>query len=144
MSHVPLKRTRASKVTIWYAVLENTAPVQGIRCEPSGEHLIPWRCAVFFHTARKLTPFVFSHTIVQNFQRRKKVYSWPTWQTTIRPADVQLIAFTAHLLYSMHTTCWTACWTAECGIGWSRYTSHSGNTTSECEYSNNNAGEYHV
>ena len=30
--------------------------------------------------------------------------------------------------YSMYT-----CSTEECGIGWSRYTSHSGNTTSECE-----------
>ena len=34
-------------------VLENTAVVQGIRCEPLGEHLIPWTCALFFHTARK-------------------------------------------------------------------------------------------
>ena len=34
------------------AVLENTALVQGIRCEPIGEHLIPWTCALFFHTAR--------------------------------------------------------------------------------------------
>ena len=35
------------------AVLENIALVQGIRCEPLGEHFIPWTCAVFFHTARK-------------------------------------------------------------------------------------------
>ena len=33
--------------------------------------------------------------------------------------------------YSIPTTC--TCSTAEYGIGWSRYTSHSGNTTSECE-----------
>ena len=32
---------------------ENTALVQGIRCEPLCEHLIPWTRAVFFHTARK-------------------------------------------------------------------------------------------
>ena len=31
----------------------NTALVQVIRCEPLDEHLIPWTCAVFFHTARK-------------------------------------------------------------------------------------------
>ena len=30
------------------------------------------------------------------------------------------------------------CSTAECGIGWSRNTSHSGNTTSECENKDNN------
>ena len=35
------------------AVLENTALVQGIRWELLGEHLIPWTCAVFFHTALK-------------------------------------------------------------------------------------------
>ena len=35
------------------AVLKNIPLVQGIRCEPLGEHPIPWTCAVFFHTARK-------------------------------------------------------------------------------------------
>ena len=35
------------------AVFENTALVEGIRCEPLDEHLIPLTCAVFFHTARK-------------------------------------------------------------------------------------------
>ena len=30
------------------AVLENTALVQGIRCESLGKHLIPGTCAVFF------------------------------------------------------------------------------------------------
>ena len=29
------------------AVLENTALVQGIRCEPLGQLLIPWTCAVW-------------------------------------------------------------------------------------------------
>ena len=53
----------------------------------------------------------------------------------IRHADAQLIAFTAHLLYSMHTAWYSmyTCSTEECGLGWYRYTSHSGNTTSECE-----------
>ena len=50
----------------------NTALVQGIRCEPLGEHLIPWTCAVFFRTARKKNYFTFSQTTVQIFQRRKK------------------------------------------------------------------------
>ena len=35
------------------AVLENTALVQGIRCETLGEHVIPWTCAVFSHTTQK-------------------------------------------------------------------------------------------
>ena len=32
---------------------ENTALVQWIRCEPLGEHLIHWTCAVYSHVARK-------------------------------------------------------------------------------------------
>ena len=39
--------------------MENTALVQGIMCEPLGEHFIPWTRAVFFHPVRKCTPFVF-------------------------------------------------------------------------------------
>ena len=115
------------------AVLENTALIQGIRWEPLGEHLIPWTCAVFFLTALKWTPFVFSHTTVQLFQQHKKVYSGPTWQTTIRwwIADAQSTAFTCYTActYSIGPTCNTA----ECGIGWYRHTSHSENTASECD-----------
>ena len=54
------------------AVLKNTALIQGIRCEPVGEHLIPWTCAVFFNTARKWTPFVFSHTVSKTCNGTKK------------------------------------------------------------------------
>ena len=44
------------------AVLENTALVQGIRCEPLGEHLIPWTGAVFFQYRTKMnTVCIFSH-----------------------------------------------------------------------------------
>ena len=109
------------------AIWGNTALVQWIRCEPLGEHLISWTCAVFFHTALKWTPFVFSHTIVQNFQRRKEVYSRPTWQTTIRwwIADAQ----------SITCTCYTACiqhvYMFNSGV-WYLHTSHNENTTSEC------------
>ena len=43
-------------------ILENTALVQGIRCEPLGEHLIPWTCAVFFLYRTKMnTVCIFSH-----------------------------------------------------------------------------------
>ena len=59
------------------AVLENTALVQGIKCEPSGEHLVPWTCAVFFQTARKWTPFdFFSHDC------RQYLYKMYTCSTT--------------------------------------------------------------
>ena len=44
------------------AIWENTALVQGIRCEPLGEHLIPWTCAVFSHIAQKMKDVcIFSH-----------------------------------------------------------------------------------
>ena len=72
------------------AALENTALVQGIRCEPLGEHLIPWKCAVFFHNARKWTLFVFSHTAVQIFQ--------PTDQRSVQSTDMT----ECHLLYSLY------------------------------------------
>ena len=85
------------------AVLKNTALVQGIRCEPSGEHLVPWTCAVFSHTARKWAPFVFSHTTDQNFQRRKEVYSRPTWQNTILVVNRRRSVNNIYVLYSMYT-----------------------------------------
>ena len=96
---------------IWYAngvhmsaVLENTAQVQGIRCEPLGEHLIPRTCAVFFLTARKWTAFAFSQTTVQIFQRRREMYSWPTWQTTIIVVNRRRSFNSIHLLYSLYAT----------------------------------------
>ena len=64
--------------------MKNTALVQGIRCDPLGEHLIPWTWTVFSHTARKWTPnYCISHKTIQNFQRRKEVHSRPTRQMTI-------------------------------------------------------------
>ena len=52
------------------------------------------------------TTSIFSLS-VQNFQRRKEVYTRPTWQRTIGwwIADAQTIAFPTDLLYSMYTTC---------------------------------------
>ena len=46
------------------------------------------------------------------------------WQTTIKwwITDARSTAFTCY------TACTYTCSTAECGIGWSRFTSHSGNT----------------
>ena len=115
------------------AVLENTALVQGIRCEPLGENLFPWTCAVFSHSARKWILFVFSHTTIQNFQRRKVVYRQPTWQTKVvnRRRSVNntcSLAIQYVGLYNLYT-----CSTTECGIGWYRDTSDSKNTTSKCE-----------
>ena len=94
---------------------------------------IPWTCAVFFHTARKWTLFVFYHMTDQNLQWCREVYSRPTCPTTIRwwIADAQSIAFTCYTacrLYNMYT-----CSTTGCGIGWYRHTSHSENTASESE-----------
>ena len=44
------------------AIWESTALVQWIRCEPLGEHLIHWTCAVFSHIARKMNNVcIFSH-----------------------------------------------------------------------------------
>ena len=56
----------------WYAndvhlsaIWENTALVQRIRCEPLGEHLIHWTCAVFSHIARKMNKVcIVSHNQV--------------------------------------------------------------------------------
>ena len=110
--------------------------VQGIRCEPLDEHLISWTCAVFDHTARKWAPSVFSHTTVQNFQ---------LWSTCVQSTDMtddhkvvnrrrsvnripRSLSIQHVGLYKMYT-----CSTTECGIGWYRHTSHSGNTASECE-----------
>ena len=53
----------------WYAngvhlsaIWDNTALVQWIRCEPLGEHLIHWICAVFSQIARKMSNVcIFSH-----------------------------------------------------------------------------------
>ena len=41
------------------AVWKNTAHVQGIRCQPLGEYLIPWTSAVFSNTTLKWTPFAY-------------------------------------------------------------------------------------
>ena len=49
------------------AIWENTAPVRWIRCEPSGEHIIHWTCAVFAHIARKMNNVcIFPHDEVKH------------------------------------------------------------------------------
>ena len=51
-------------IEIW----ENTALVQWIRCEPLGEHIIHWTCAVFSHIAREMNNVcIFSHDQVKHY-----------------------------------------------------------------------------
>ena len=97
----------------------STHPIQGTRCEPLGKHLIPWTCAVFFHTAWNEHRLYFLTQLSKTYNGAKKVYSRPTWQTTIRwwIADAQLIAFPAHLLYTMYTTCIPANTTRRPNVG---------------------------
>ena len=122
-------------VTGWYrhtSHSENTALAQGIRCEPLGEHIIPWTCAVLYHTARKWTPFVYSHTTVQNFQ---------LWSMCVQSIDmtndnkvVNSRRSVNSIPRSLAIQClYKLCSTTEYVTGWYRHTSHSENTASECE-----------
>ena len=66
-SHIALKWTPFvyprpfDMQTVFNAIRKNTALDQWIRCEPLGEQLIHWICAVFSHIAQKMNSFcIFS------------------------------------------------------------------------------------
>ena len=47
-----------------FAICDNTAHVQWIRCSPKGSHLIHWTSAVFSHIALKWTPFAYLLAVI--------------------------------------------------------------------------------
>ena len=77
------------------AILENIALVQWIRCEPLGEHLVHWTCAVFSHIARKMINVcIFSHdkrTHDIYYHTLCSIYSWSAIWADI---DIRLIVKT--------------------------------------------------
>ena len=92
--------------------------------------------------AYRRIPYSFEMTCIFPYRTKMNtvcIFSHDCQKFSTAQISVQLTDMTNdHLLYSMHAYNMmyrNTCSTAECGIGWSHNTSHSRNTTSECDNS---------